>query len=155
MRTRAVNILTSLLLLRVRYLMEIPQQAPLLAEEVLVMGYRAPSVVEDPWLNDGEALRLLAWAKPNANVPPGEKRELAEAVLEEIGPWHEADGQWGDASVLQKMIRARLKERARDLEERHKRIRKAVSLRVRQLKVSPQFPPDLLGILVLQPVVKP
>jgi hypothetical protein len=28
-----------------------------------------------------------------------------------------------------------------------------VSLRVRGLEVKPQFPPDLLGILVLQPVV--
>jgi hypothetical protein len=32
-------------------------------------------------------------------------------------------------------------------------VRKAVSLKVRELTVKPQLPPDLLGILVLQPVV--
>jgi hypothetical protein len=33
-----------------------------------------------------------------------------------------------------------------------RRIRQAVSMRVRELKVVPQLPPDLLGILVLLPV---
>jgi len=157
LRTREVDLLTTLLLLRVRYLVEIPQRAPLLSEEVLVVGYRPLGVVEDPWLSDGEALRLLvlAGAKPDANIPLGEKRELVEAALEEIGEWRAANGEWGNGSPVQKMIRARVIQRARELEESHKRIRKAVSLRVRELKVKPQFPPDLLGILVLQPVVKP
>lgn len=155
LRTRAVDILTALLLLRVRYLVEIPQRAPLLSEEVLVMGYKSPDVVEDPWLSDEEALRLLADAKPDANIPLAEKRELVEAVLHEIGEWRVSNGEWGGENPVQEAIRTRVEQRARELEGSHKRIRRAVTLRVRELKVTPQFPPDLLSILVLQPVVEP
>jgi hypothetical protein len=35
----------------------------------------------------------------------------------------------------------------------HRRIRQAVSLKVRGLTVKPRLPPDLLGLLVLQSVV--
>jgi len=148
LRTRAVNILTTLLLLRVRYLVELPQRVPLLSEEVLVLGYRPLEVARDPWLSDGEALDLLASARPDENIPYGEKRELVEMALEEIG-------EWGKGTDVQEAIRQRIRRRARELEASHRRIRKAVSLRVRELKVKPQFPPDLLGILILQPVVKP
>jgi len=155
LRTRAVDLLTTLLLLRVRYLVELPQRAPLLSEEVLVLGYRPLEVAKDHWLSDGEALRLLADARPDENIPPGEKRELVEMALEEIGEWRVASGEWGEGNGVQEAIRQRIHQRARELEASHKRIRRAVSLRVRELKVKPQFPPDLLGILVLQPVVKP
>ncbi|MEJ5299698.1 MAG: helicase-related protein [Thermodesulforhabdaceae bacterium] len=155
LRTRKIDILTTLLLLRVRYLMEIPHQTPLISEEVLVLGYRPAGQLDYEWLSDEEALRLLSEARPEGNIPPGEKRELVEAVLDEIGVWHGTASEWENGSAVQKTIRQKIIQRARDLEERHKRIRKAVSLRVRELKVEPQFPPDLLGILILQPMVKP
>ena len=44
-------------------------------------------------------------------------------------------------------------KRGAELERSHKRVRQAVGLRVRELAVAPQFPPDLLGVLILQPVV--
>jgi len=47
-----------------------------------------------------------------------------------------------------------IQQRAQELEASHKRIRQAVSLHIRALQVQPQLPPDLLGILVLQPVVE-
>lgn len=154
-RTRAVDELTNLLLLRVRYLLEIPGQTPLLSEEVLVTGYRGLGWAETSWLDDDEALRLLGEAAPDANIPPGEKRELAEAALSELGEWSAEGQRWGQENDLQKAIRSRIFQRAKELEESHKRVRKAVSLRVRELRVTPQLPPDLLGLLVLQPVVKP
>jgi hypothetical protein len=43
--------------------------------------------------------------------------------------------------------------RAEALTEAHRRIRQAVSMKVRGLTVKPQMPPDLLAVLVLQPVV--
>jgi len=147
LRTQAVDLLTALLLLRVRFLVEIPGQAPLLSEEVLVLGYRSDGE-KTHWLERQEALRLLAEARPDENLPYGEKRELVEMVLKEMG-------KWGEGNALQEAIRRQIQQRAQELEESHKRIRKAVSLRMRELKVSPQLPPDLLGILVLQPVVKP
>lgn len=145
-RTRAVGLMTTLLLLRVRYLVEIPEKAPLLSEEVLVVGYRPLDADKNLWLDNGEALRLLAEAKADANVPLAEKREIVKTAFKEIG-------EWGSESPVQMGIRNKVAERAGELEESHKRIRRAVSLRIRELKVAPQMPPDLLGILVLQPVV--
>lgn len=148
LRTRAVQLLTTLLLLRVRYLVHIPERAPLLSEEVLVMGYQASETADNPWLSGEEALRLLSEAKPDANIPAAEKRELVQTVLEELDEW-----SWSKENHIQEAVVQRILERARDLETSHKRIRKAVSLRVKELKVEPQLPPDLLGILVLQPMV--
>lgn len=154
-RTRGVEIMTTLLLLRVRYLVDIPQSALLISEEVIVMGYCPKGLVKEPWLSDDQALRLLAEAKPDANISDGEKRELAQAALNEIGDWSTAEVEGGKGTWVQEAIRRRIDLRAKELEESHKRVRKAVRLRVRELRVKPQFPPDLLGILILQPMVKP
>ncbi|MCS6805471.1 MAG: DEAD/DEAH box helicase [Blastocatellia bacterium] len=155
LRTRMVSELTTLLLLRVRYLVEQPHAQLLLSEEVLAMGYSSGAQKAIRWLDDGEALRLLAEAKPDANIPLGEKRELVQRELDHLGKWRMASGEWGRGNKLQKGIRSKIEERARQLEHTHKRIRQAVSLRVRGLEVKPQFPPDLLGILILQPMVQP
>ncbi len=139
-RTRAVSRLTTLQLLRVRYLVEQPKRAPLLSEEVLVSGYAGLSRGSPAWIPDDEALRLLAEAKPDANVPMAEKQELVTSALD----------AW---PIVEQALQQRVEARAADLEEAHKRIRQAVSLRVRELVVRPQLPPDLIGLLVLQPMV--
>jgi hypothetical protein len=153
LRTRAVNELTTILLVRVRFLVEQPQARPLLSEEVLVLGFVGLGANDAKWLEASDALRLLAEARPDANIALAEKRELVERALASLGPWHETAETWGTAHPLQRAIRERVARRARDLTDAHKRIRQAVSLRVRGLEVKPQFPTDLLGILVLQPVV--
>jgi hypothetical protein len=93
-------------------------------------------------LPEAEVLRLLAEAQPDANIGPEEKRELTAAAL--------AGYEKLDATIKQN-----LQGRAEALTEAHRRIRQAVSLKVRGLTVKPQMPPDLLGLLVLQPVVVP
>ncbi|GBD26184.1 RNA polymerase-associated protein RapA [bacterium HR30] len=174
LRTRAVHELTTILLLRVRYLLEQPGKRPLLSEEVLVLGTREVGRGAVHWLDDGEALRLLAEAKPDANIPLAEKRELVQRALQQIGEWRVASsewkghrgeargangkrrvgsGEWGEDNGFLVGLRERIEERAHQLLESHKRIRHAVSMRVREFEVKPQLPPDLLGILVLQPVV--
>ncbi|MFV0442145.1 MAG: helicase-related protein [Planctomycetaceae bacterium] len=140
-RTKAVTRLTSIALLRVRYLVNQPDRPSLLSEEVLVTGIvpgTKRSSVE--WLSDQDALRLLADAKPDANVPMAEKRELIQVALES---WPALEGD----------LHKRIDARASELEKSHKRVRQAVAMKVRQLTVAPQLPPDLLGMLVLQPVV--
>jgi hypothetical protein len=140
-RTRAVSRLTSIMLLRVRYLLHQPDRPPLLSEEVVVKGTRSRSSDGRPeWLPDDEALRLLSNAKPDANVPMREKQQLIASAL----------GEWPN---LETALHQQIKDRAAELEKSHKRVRQAVSMKVRQLSVNPQLPPDLLGILVLQPVV--
>jgi hypothetical protein len=112
-----------------------------LSEEVLVTGFEGGGSAGGPhWLADPEALRLLAAAKPDANVPMPEKRQLVAALLE----------GWPG---LEPGLRERIEARAAALVTSHKRVRQAVGLRVRELDVTPQLPPDLLGVLVLQPLV--
>jgi superfamily II DNA or RNA helicase len=139
-RSRAVSRLTTVALLRVRYLLHQPERAPLLSEEVLVAAYTTGASGAPQWLSDAEALRLLAEARPDANVPMVEKRTLVADALE-VWPKHEA------------ALRQRIDSRTTELASSHKRVRQAVSLRVRELTVTPQLPPDLLGLLILQPMV--
>lgn len=137
LRTRAVSLLTTLALVRVRYLLQQPDRPPLLAEEVRVFGYRDDGA---EWLPEDEALRLLAEAQPDANFGMPEKRELISHAL---NVWE----------TVQPKIAARLSERANELAASHRRIRQAVHLKVRNLTVEPKLPADLLGVLVLQPLV--
>jgi hypothetical protein len=153
LRSRAVAELTTLLLLRVRYLLELSQNQPLLGEEVLVLGGVGLERGEAQWLETATAWQLLAKAKPDANLPLAEKQELVEHLLACLGPWPETGENWGTGHPLQQAVRERIGQRASELEAAHRRIRQAVSLQVRGLQVKPQFPPDLLGLLVLQPLV--
>ncbi|MDW8012025.1 MAG: helicase-related protein [Bacteroidota bacterium] len=153
-RTRAVQELTTLLLLRVRYLLQRPDAPPLLLEEVLVLGYVGDPQYGLRWLNSSTALRLLE-AQPDANLPLSEKRELIERALHHWADWQASDLVWSQSSGPYAELRTKLNERAQYLEQAYKRIRQAVNLRVRGLSIHPQLPPDLLGVLVLQLMVEP
>jgi SNF2 family DNA or RNA helicase len=151
-RTRAVNKLTVLLLLRVRYLIQIPEKMPLLSEEILVTGFIPYS--DKKFLDERETLYLLTTAQPSSNIPFSEKKELLKEILEDLGHWSSQSDAWGKNNWIQQTICQKIIKRAEELAESHKQIRKAVFLSIRNLKVSPQFPPDLLGIFILQPEVK-
>jgi superfamily II DNA or RNA helicase len=138
-RTRAVTKVTTLYLLRLRFLLEQPGRTPQLAEEVQVVGHTGPADKPN-WLRDTEVLVLLENARADANIDDAERRELIDAALK---CWPQLD------SAIQK----RVDQRAQALLESHRRIRQAVSMRIRRLSVKPQLPPDLLGLLILQPLV--
>ncbi len=142
LRTRAVDELTTIFLLRVRYLIKQPQTRPLLSEEVLVLGARERGQGRRVCLDEAEALRLLAEAKPEANIPLAEKQELVQRAL----------AMW---PALKTDAQRQIGRRAEALQKSHKQIRQAAAMPVRELEVQPQLPPDLLGILVLQPMVQP
>jgi len=134
---RAVSRLTTLYLLRLRFLIEQPDRTPLFAEEVQVLGHTGPAD-KSTWINPDEVLTLLEKAHADANIRDEEKRELTAAAL-------------AGYEKLDAPIKQTLQGRAEALTEAHRRIRQAVSLKVRGLTVKPQLPPDLLGLLVLQP----
>ena len=69
-----------------------------------------------------------------------EKHELIQSALE-----------WWPA--LARSLGSLISDRAAVLWDSHRRVRQAVGRKVRGLDVVPQLPPDLLGVLVLQPVV--
>jgi superfamily II DNA or RNA helicase len=138
-RTRSVRKLTTLYLLRLRFLIEQPSRTPQLAEEVQVVGHEG-SANKPQWLSDTEVLTLLENARADANIDDAERREIVDSVLRA-------------RPHLDPALQKRVDQRAQALVESHRRIRQAVSMRVRGLSVVPQLPPDLLGLLVLQPLV--
>ncbi len=136
--TRAVCRPTVLLLLRVRYLICLPDQTPLFSEEVRVLGYTGDATAP-AWLPERDALRLLAKAQPDANLRLEQKKGILDAALEAY-------------PALETSLRSRIEARARELTEAHKRIRESMRLRVQELTVQAQWPADLLGVLVLESV---
>ncbi len=140
-RTRAVRRMRTLFLLRARYLLKQPDRTPLLSEEVRIQGVKGlPDGRSPRWLQEAEARELLVSARPDANVPLAEKKELVRLALD----------SW---DALQSGLEAAMKDRARTLLASHKRVRKSVGMKVRGMFFEPQPPPDLIGILILQPVV--
>ncbi len=137
--TRAVSQPTVLLLLRVRYLIHLPNQAPLFSEEVRLLAYHKSAQDTPNWLSEAEILRLLTEARPDANLPLETKKAILGAALKAY-------------PALETHLRPQVEARARELTEAHKRIRKAVRLRVQELTVEAQWPVDVLGVLVLESV---
>jgi hypothetical protein len=136
-RTTQVSRRTTLLLLRVRYLVhERKDEHPSLAEETLAWGFEGlvPNITP---LSLQQARQLLDSAAADRNMPEAEKREVLEETL----------AQWNG---LQAALRPALDQRAQDLTEAHQRIRQPLGQH--KVRIEPQLPPDLLGILVLVPI---
>jgi len=138
-RTDAVDLWTTLLVLRVRYLQyEGRASAPGLSEETLVWGFRGLPPDVDP-LDPDEARRLLDNAQPVANVDMGLQRDsLKEALV-----------AW-EADALQDALSAWLEARAAELVDSHRRLR--ADRDGASIRIEPLRPPDLLGLVVLLPV---
>ncbi len=139
-RTSDVSRRTTLLLLRVRYLVyERRDEQPSLAEETLAWGFEgfAPNIVP---LSPEKTRELLDRAGAERNVPDEEKREV---LADALGEW---DG-------LQTGLMQVLTLRKEALLQAHQRVREMLDQR-RKIRIEPQSPPDLLGVLVLLPIVK-
>jgi len=67
--------------------------------------------------------------------------------------WHELHItlQLFDKDNGQSHLKQLARERAEELREAHRRVRKVASLSVMRLRVEPQVPPDVLGIYVYLP----
>lgn len=113
LRTKAVTGLTTVLLLRVRYLLVLPQKTPLLSEEVTVLGYTTDRNGEPRWLEEAESMRLLTEAQPDATslcLRRGSLSELPSSIghtwkpvsnsISDEGPrhWRKATSTFGRPS---------------------------------------------------------
>jgi superfamily II DNA or RNA helicase len=140
--TDAVTKRTTLLLLRLRHLIDSPKQGlkedkSLLAEECLVVGFTG-STSNPIWLEQSEALRLIETAEPVADPPSlglvrSDMRDLLESMED-----------------LQEELELIAKSRSQDLAQSHRRVR-AIT-KEGQVKVKAQLPMDLLGVYVLKPI---
>ena len=134
--TDAVSQRTTLLLLRLRHLIDSPQHQSLLAEECQVVGFTGTTY--DPiWLEPSEALRLLEVAEPVADPPSlGIARSEIRDLLE-------------DMENLTDEMELIARSRSQQLEQSHRRVR-AIT-KEGQVKVKAQLPMDFLGVYVLKP----
>jgi superfamily II DNA or RNA helicase len=136
-RTNSVTHRTTLLLLRIRFLLyERGSDKPSLAEETLAWGFTGLPP-DTAVLDLDEARLLIDTVRPGANVAAAEKQE----VLDETLSW------WAE---IQPAIKSVIEQRARSLYDSHRRARELLG--EARLRVEPQYPPDLLGALVLLPV---
>lgn len=140
-RTTGVKKRTTLLLIRTRCSLEIPEKSPLLAESVLVTGYQGSGDAR-VWLSGDDSRSLLIHSTTSSsNIPQGEMHEILSDILSSV-------------VTIQKDLTKLVKDQGNRIQESHKRIRKSVDLKTRGLSVKPLLPPDVLGILVLVPEVR-
>ena len=142
--TRAVSSITTLLLVRARYLCR-DARMPALMEEVLAAGWQG-SPEPSAWLGPEEALGLLKRAEPSGNLAPEEKQAWVSHALQLLGGSREGPA-WDKLGRL-------LEERAQQLAAMHAGILSASGAPGASPPVlSPQRPPDILAVLVLVPEV--
>lgn len=134
-QTDAVDVWTTLALLRLRYLQQSEgDAAPGLAEETLVWGWRGlpPDVMP---LSLCEASALLDKARPSANIAPAQRQQSLQMALE----------AWPDLHAHMDTLH---QQRAQELAESHRRLMDEGP----PPRLEPVSPPDLLGLVVLLPI---
>ena len=136
-RCRDVDVKTTLLLFRVRNVIEEKQTVKqLVAEEMLVWGYQG-TAGDSHILPDEEIKRLMEHAVPSANLTEQAKADFLDHELETI----KTIGSTFDQIAI---------KRAEILVEAHERFRKVIGGK-RYKVVEPVLPMDLMGIYILLP----
>ncbi|MCF8111808.1 MAG: DEAD/DEAH box helicase [Desulfobacteraceae bacterium] len=139
-RTGAVNIRTTLLLLRLRYHLNTKVRGiekPLLAEECQVMAYEGPPG-NPTWLPKEKAVELMD-ASPGGNIYPEQATRFIQKVIDNY-------------DVLEPVLEQTARDRAEALLEAHRRVRTASGAKGLRYDIKPNLPVDILGIYVLLPV---
>lgn len=139
-RTRAVSARTTVVLLRLRFgLVEADRRAAaheLLVEDWQLVAFRGTAATPE-WLSSGEA-ETLVHAGPDANIAPDVARTHLDRVIADIG-------------VLEPELTRIANERATEIRDAHRRVRKAAKLGVGRLHVEPKLPVDVLGLYLYLP----
>ena len=141
-RTAAVTIRTTLLLVRYRYQLTLPGRygnASLIAEDARVLGFEgAPARAR--WLTDDAATALLT-----AEADKNTLTELTGSAIASI---------LGGIDEVRPEVNRRAQEFAGELRDAHRRVRRTVDQAVRGLTVTPAGDGDILGVYVYLPVAQ-
>ena len=136
-KTDSVNIKTTILLFRVRNVIEEKSgKNQIVAEEMLLWGYKGSAGSGD-YLSPTECKRLLEHARPKVDMTPQAQVHFLENELETI-------------PELRKTFDGVAEERSKHLVEAHERFRKVLG-GSRFKVVYPVLPMDILGMYVLLP----
>ncbi|MGC8906940.1 MAG: helicase-related protein [Desulfomonilaceae bacterium] len=135
-RTRDVDVTTTLLVLRARFVVESGSPShQILGEECILAGFTGfpPS---ETWLSASEAKRLFEQASPHGNVADEDKEIWLNKALCCIN----------DITAKTKPL---LELRSKELQDAHERLRKTIKMQ--RVTVNPLFPPDMVSVSVLIP----
>jgi len=133
--TDVVQKRTTLLLLRLRHLLDSPKYQTLLAEECAIVGFTS-SPSNPIWLSPQEATSLLQQATPVGDVPQAIKQMELQELLNRI-------------TELEPDLKLFAEVRSHELAQSHRHVR-AIT-KEGQIQVEPQLPMDILGVYILQP----
>jgi superfamily II DNA or RNA helicase len=133
--TREVQKRTTLLLLRLRHLMESQKHEPLLAEECLLVGFTG-SPADPDWLEPDRARLLLQSIQPSGDLPTPFKIREVQLLLDRL-------------EEMNDVLAAFALDRAEELAQSHKRVRSVTQEGA--LRIKPQLPMDILGVYILHP----
>ncbi|MCB9304839.1 MAG: DEAD/DEAH box helicase [Lewinellaceae bacterium] len=138
-RTDQVKTMTTLVLFRVRSVIESSNRRnQLIAEEMLPWGYRGLPEEED-FLSTREALELMETVQATADYSPQQRAGMLRATLEDM--------QQGE---VQEQFNALARRRAEHLIDAHARFRKLLGGHQYQV-VEPVLPMDVMGVYILNP----
>jgi len=133
--TDAIFKATTILLLRLRHLLESRNHQSLLAEECLVKSFTGlPN--KPQWLPQEETLSLLTTVEPKGDLSAENKRSRLENILNRL-------------EELQPELEQIAINRAEILADSHQRVR--IMTKQGKVSVTPQLPMDILGVYCLLP----
>jgi len=136
-RTDAVTIKTTILLFRVRNVIESRKQDhQIVAEEMMVWGYRGTGSDGD-YLTSSAAKELLLTAQPTSNLTPQARSSFLENECQQLELLHEQFDRVAE-------------ERSQHLVDAHERFSKLMDRKRFQI-VHPVLPMDVMGVYILLP----
>ncbi len=140
MRTKAVTVRTTALLVRYRFHLSLPGRdgaRTQVAEDAAVLAFTGPAHAPT-WLDQAQVAALLA-ATPDGNIPADLARDRAGKALAEV-------------PLLAAHLDTAADESAARLLAAHRRVRAGAGAVRRGLSVTAQHPADVLGVYLYLPV---
>jgi superfamily II DNA or RNA helicase len=135
-RSKDVSELTTLLLLRIRFLIkDSKSDATSFAEECIVSGFKNIPGAET-WLELDDTGALFENAQPSSNISDTDKNHWVTTVLK-------------DFNKVMPKIDELAKERAKVLQQSYKRLRKTI--KGKQISIEPMLPADVLSLSIIVP----
>ncbi|MBM4147297.1 MAG: hypothetical protein FJ240_13665 [Nitrospira sp.] len=135
-RSKDVNELTTLLLLRIRFLIKDSKTgATSFAEECVITGFKNTPGTET-WLALDNALALFENVQPSSTISDPDKNHWAATVIK-------------DFDKIMPKIDALANERASALQQSYERVRKTI--KGKQVAIEPMLPADVLSVSIIVP----
>jgi hypothetical protein len=139
-RSKEVDLVTVLFLLRVRYIIENRSlNLQSIAEECIVMGYKG-LIGDEEWFSENTSKELFEKIKPSGNLPEQIQRKWIREIIENDN----------NIDIIKGKLEEILQKRSKEILSSHKNIRQSVDLST-NLSVKLKTPIDIIAVTVILP----